>query len=49
MAKSAVVAGENLVVHCPVTGYPIDSIDWEKSEYGFMIVFNDVSDIRVKY
>nr|XP_027209811.1 Down syndrome cell adhesion molecule-like protein Dscam2 [Penaeus vannamei] len=38
MAKSAVVAGENLVVHCPVTGYPIDSIDWEKN--GRMLPIN---------
>ncbi|XP_068224083.1 cell adhesion molecule Dscam1 isoform X5 [Palaemon carinicauda] len=29
MDKVAVVAGENMVVHCPVAGYPIDSIVWE--------------------
>ncbi|KAK4311637.1 hypothetical protein Pmani_016876 [Petrolisthes manimaculis] len=31
MDKVAVVAGENMVVHCPVAGYPIDSIVWEKN------------------
>ncbi|KAK7075666.1 hypothetical protein SK128_023683 [Halocaridina rubra] len=29
MDKVAVVAGENMVVHCPVAGHPIDSIVWE--------------------
>lgn len=24
------VAGENLVVFCPFSGYPIDSIRWER-------------------
>lgn len=33
MDKVAVVAGENMIVHCPVAGYPIDSIVWEKSKY----------------
>ncbi|XP_076062140.1 Down syndrome cell adhesion molecule 1 isoform X8 [Oratosquilla oratoria] len=31
MDKVAVVAGENMVVNCPVAGYPIDSIVWEKN------------------
>nr|XP_045611137.1 Down syndrome cell adhesion molecule-like protein Dscam2 isoform X3 [Procambarus clarkii] len=38
MDKVAVVAGENMVVHCPVAGYPIDSIVWEKN--GRMLPIN---------
>ncbi|XP_071522341.1 cell adhesion molecule Dscam1 [Panulirus ornatus] len=38
MDKVDVVAGENMVVHCPVAGYPIDSIVWEKS--GRMLPIN---------
>ncbi|XP_047472707.1 Down syndrome cell adhesion molecule-like protein Dscam2 isoform X6 [Penaeus chinensis] len=38
MDKAAVVAGENMVVHCPVAGYPIDSIVWEKN--GRMLPIN---------
>lgn len=49
MDKAAVVAGENMVVHCPVAGYPIDSIVWEKSKYCFMTVINNMNDVRVKY
>lgn len=30
MDKQAIVAGEMLVVTCPVAGYPIDSIVWER-------------------
>uniref|UniRef100_A0A2A4JGS1 Down syndrome cell adhesion molecule-like protein Dscam2 n=1 Tax=Heliothis virescens TaxID=7102 RepID=A0A2A4JGS1_HELVI len=30
MKKRPVVAGDNLIVHCPVAGYPIDSIVWER-------------------
>ncbi|XP_068085343.1 cell adhesion molecule Dscam1 [Anabrus simplex] len=30
MEKKAIVAGENLVVTCPVAGYPIESIIWER-------------------
>lgn len=30
MDKVAVVAGENMYVTCPVAGYPIDTIQWEK-------------------
>lgn len=47
MDKAAVVAGENMVVHCPVAGYPIDSIVWEKSKYSFMIVFKNMNVLRV--
>lgn len=25
------VAGSQLIIHCPFSGYPIDSIQWEKS------------------
>ncbi|XP_062527455.1 cell adhesion molecule Dscam2 isoform X29 [Bombyx mori] len=30
MKKRPVVAGDTLIVHCPVAGYPIDSIVWER-------------------
>ncbi|KAK6620957.1 hypothetical protein RUM43_011256 [Polyplax serrata] len=30
MEKKAIVAGEMLIVTCPVAGYPIDSIVWER-------------------
>lgn len=30
MDKHAIVAGDTLIVHCPVAGYPIDSIVWER-------------------
>lgn len=30
MEKKAIVAGETLVVTCPVAGYPIKSIVWER-------------------
>lgn len=35
MEKKAIVAGEMLIVTCPVAGYPIDSIVWERGEYSF--------------
>ncbi|CAG0912292.1 unnamed protein product [Notodromas monacha] len=31
MDPKKVVAGENLIVHCPVAGYPIHSITWERN------------------
>lgn len=33
MEKKAIVAGENLFVTCPVAGYPIESIVWERGTY----------------
>ncbi|XP_031351211.1 Down syndrome cell adhesion molecule-like protein Dscam2 isoform X3 [Photinus pyralis] len=30
MEKQAIVAGGTLIVHCPVAGYPIDTIVWER-------------------
>ncbi|XP_055624203.1 cell adhesion molecule Dscam2 isoform X45 [Toxorhynchites rutilus septentrionalis] len=30
MEKKSIVAGETLIVTCPVAGYPIDSIVWER-------------------
>jgi hypothetical protein len=32
MDPKKVVAGDNLIVHCPVAGYPIHSISWERSK-----------------
>ena len=31
MDKAAVVAGETMIVTCPVAGYPIETIVWEKA------------------
>lgn len=33
MEKKAIVAGETLVVTCPVAGYPIESIVWERGNF----------------
>lgn len=33
MEKKAIVAGETLVVTCPVAGYPIEAIVWERGGY----------------
>ena len=33
MEKQAIVAGGTLIVNCPVAGYPIESIVWERGEY----------------
>ncbi|KAI4460603.1 basigin related [Holotrichia oblita] len=33
MEKQAIVAGGTLIVHCPVAGYPIESIVWERASY----------------
>lgn len=30
MEKKSIVSGETLVVNCPVAGYPIESIVWER-------------------
>lgn len=32
MEKKYIVAGETLVVTCPVAGYPIESIIWERGK-----------------
>lgn len=32
MEKKSIVAGETLIVTCPVAGYPIDSIVWERGK-----------------
>ncbi len=36
MDKVAVVAGEMMLVTCPVAGYPIDTIQWEKGIGSFL-------------
>jgi hypothetical protein len=33
MTPIPAVAGQQLVVKCPVAGYPIESIIWEKGKY----------------
>lgn len=38
MEKKAIVAGETLIVTCPVAGYPIESIVWEMSMKNFEIM-----------
>jgi len=32
MEKKAIVAGETMIVTCPVAGYPIESIVWERGK-----------------
>lgn len=38
MEKKAIVAGETLVVTCPVAGYPIKSIVWERGKYHLYLI-----------
>jgi hypothetical protein len=33
MEKAQVVAGETFVITCPVAGYPIESVVWEKGKF----------------
>ena len=33
MSPISAVAGKDLVVKCPVAGYPIDTVIWEKGNY----------------
>jgi hypothetical protein len=33
MNKITAVAGENMRIKCPVAGYPINEIRWEKGAY----------------
>lgn len=37
MEKKAIVAGETLIVTCPVAGYPIKSIVWERGMWHSLI------------
>jgi hypothetical protein len=32
MPKTSAVGGSELVIKCPVSGYPIDKIHWERGE-----------------
>jgi hypothetical protein len=32
MPKITAVAGSDLVIKCPVAGYPVESIIWERGE-----------------
>lgn len=45
MEKKAIVAGETLMVTCPVAGYPIDSIVWERGKWRR----NQVQDLMYKF
>lgn len=36
MSPISAVAGKTLQIKCPVAGYPIDKIVWEKSECGYL-------------
>lgn len=54
MEKKAIVAGENLIVTCPVAGYPIESIVWERGkQYEFKDPFHfslsNQTDDLIKY
>lgn len=35
MKNISAVAGESMVLNCPATGYPIESIHWERGKYLF--------------
>lgn len=37
MEKQAIVAGGTLIVHCPVAGYPIETIVWERGIRLFLL------------
>lgn len=37
MSPISAVAGKMLQIKCPVAGYPIDKIIWEKSECGYTL------------
>lgn len=37
MEKKYIVAGETLIVTCPVAGFPIESIIWERGESGWWV------------
>lgn len=39
MDKQPVVAGETFEITCPVAGYPIDSVIWEKGKKNFNFCF----------
>jgi Immunoglobulin domain len=45
MDKKAIVAGETLMVTCPVAGFPIDSILWERGKIEGYIFFRKGSKI----
>lgn len=36
--KATAVAGENFTLKCPVAGYPIDEIRWERSKYLLLLL-----------
>lgn len=40
MDKKNIVSGENLFVTCPVAGYPLESITWERGIYIFLNYIN---------
>lgn len=37
MPKVTAVAGSDLNIKCPVAGYPIESISWERGNYIYLI------------
>lgn len=39
MPAISAVAGKTLQIKCPVAGWPIDKVIWEKSEYSFKFTF----------
>lgn len=50
MEKKAIVAGETLVVTCPVAGYPIKSIVWERGNFSFGLFYcYNNENIRIAY
>lgn len=39
MTKIFGISGKDLIVKCPVAGYPIDKIQWERGEWSILVFF----------
>lgn len=39
MPRVTAVAGSNLIIKCPVAGYPIESVIWEQGKFFSMFIF----------
>lgn len=44
MGNYAAVAGETTVIKCPVAGFPIASIIWEKGSLLYLLSINQIND-----
>ena len=39
MSKIKGVSGSDLTIKCPVAGYPIDKIHWERGKFVMKLIF----------